>query len=170
MTGQSNRIVAREELSRLRDSHRDDRIVFTNGCFDLIHAGHISLLNRAGEEGDFLVVGVNSDDSVGRLKGGGRPLMKLEERLSILVALRPVDYVTVFEENTPLETIRALKPDVLVKGAEYEIDEIVGADVVEENGGKVIRVDMVEGRSTTAIINRIRESRVDSGDRSVDSK
>lgn len=166
----NDRVIAREELEVFREQHRQDKIAFTNGCFDLIHIGHVTLLERASGLGDFLVVGVNSDDSVRNLKGEGRPLMRLEERVSILLALEVVGYVTVFEENTPLKTIELLKPDILVKGAEYKTDEIVGAEVVRNNGGKVVRVEMVGEKSTTALINRIKELKTGSEERSDDCK
>ena len=151
-----NRILDREHLKRLSEEGIGQRVVFTNGCFDLIHAGHVRLINEARSMGDLLVVGINSDESVSRLKGPSRPLITDNDRAYILLNFRAVDYVTIFAEDTPLEVIKALRPDVLVKGAEYEKGDIVGADFVESAGGRVVRVDMFEGRSTSAIIERIK--------------
>ena len=131
------------------------RIVFTNGCFDILHKGHVTLLDTARAFGDCLVVGINSDDSVRRLKGEGRPLNVSEDRAEVLLALRSVDYVTIFGEDTPIETIEALEPDVLVKGAEYGSGEIVGEDFVLGKGGRVERIEMVKGYSSSGIIEKI---------------
>jgi len=132
------------------------QVVFTNGCFDMLHPGHIWQLLQAKRHGDFLVVGLNSDDSVRRIKGSGRPLTPQLERGLMLAALRPVDLVLIFEEDTPLELIEAVRPDVLVKGADYEEDEIIGAPFVRSIGGVIVRVPMLEGFSTTSFIRRIR--------------
>jgi rfaE bifunctional protein nucleotidyltransferase chain/domain len=132
-------------------------VVFTNGCFDLLHPGHVSLLERARAEGDVLVVGINSDPSVARLKGAGRPIVPQEERAEVLCALEAVTRVVVYDEDTPREIITALLPDVLVKGANWAPDAIVGREEVEAAGGRVVRVDVVPGRSTTAIVDRIRQ-------------
>ncbi len=153
------RILARAELPRFRARSRSARIVFTNGCFDILHRGHVELLAKARSFGDCLVVGLNSDASVSRLKGAPRPLVGEEDRAAVLLGLRSVDYVTVFDEDSPLETITALEPDVLVKGAEYGPGEIVGEEFVESHGGRVERVAMVAGYSTTALIERIRADR-----------
>jgi len=152
----SGRVLARGELDGFRREHREKRIVFTNGCFDILHPGHVDLLEKARALGDMLVVGLNDDGSVRRLKGAARPFTGEGDRAEILLALASVDFVTVFGEDTPLETIEALRPDVLVKGAEYAHGEIVGARFVEEHGGRVERVAMLPGYSTTAIIERIR--------------
>lgn len=136
---------------------REPRLVFTNGCFDLLHRGHVSLLERARALGDLLVVGLNSDASVRRLKGPGRPLVPVEDRAYLLASLRPVDAVTIFEEDTPLALIRALLPDVLVKGADYRPDEVVGAEVVRAAGGDVHLLPLDEGRSTSGLLERIRQ-------------
>ncbi len=151
------RMLARGELDGFRREHGSKRIVFTNGCFDILHRGHVDLLERARSLGDVLVVGLNSDSSVRRLKGAARPFVGEEDRAEVLLALASVDFVTVFDEDTPLETIAALRPDVLVKGAEYAHGEIVGARFVEEHGGRVERIDMLPGYSTTAIVERIRK-------------
>jgi rfaE bifunctional protein nucleotidyltransferase chain/domain len=153
------RILAREDLGPFRAKNRHARIVFTNGCFDVLHRGHVDMLARARAFGDCLVVGVNTDQSVARLKGAPRPLVGEEDRAYVLLALRSVDWVTLFEEDTPLETIMALEPDVLVKGAEYEHDEIVGASFVEQRGGRVERVAMLRGYSTTSLMEKLRSSR-----------
>jgi len=133
-------------------------VVLTNGCFDLLHPGHIALLEAARREGDILVVALNSDASVRGLKGEGRPLISENERAEILLALEPVDRVLVYHEPTPLETILALGPDVLVKGADWAADEIVGATEVEAAGGRVVRVALQPGRSTSMLVERIRRS------------
>jgi D-beta-D-heptose 7-phosphate kinase/D-beta-D-heptose 1-phosphate adenosyltransferase len=134
------------------------RVVFTNGCFDLMHVGHVRYLAAARDAGDLLVVAINDDASVGRLKGPERPLVPEAARAEVLAALAAVDYVTVFSEDTPAEVIAALLPDVLVKGADWAPDQIVGRDVVEANGGRVLLVPVVEGFSTTALVERLRRS------------
>jgi rfaE bifunctional protein nucleotidyltransferase chain/domain len=133
-------------------------VAFTNGCFDLLHPGHIALLQAARSEGDLLVVGLNSDASVRRLKGEGRPIFPEGERAETLLALEAVDAVVVYDEATPLEVIVALRPDVLVKGADWAEDAIVGRREVEAAGGRVVRVELVPGRSTTSLVERIRRS------------
>jgi D-beta-D-heptose 7-phosphate kinase/D-beta-D-heptose 1-phosphate adenosyltransferase len=132
------------------------RVVFTNGCFDLLHPGHVALLEAARAEGDLLVVGVNSDRSVRELKGAGRPAIPEAERAEALLALEAVDRVVVYDDPTPAAVIGALVPDVLVKGADWAADAIVGADVVTAAGGRVVRVGLVPGRSTTALLERAR--------------
>jgi D-beta-D-heptose 7-phosphate kinase/D-beta-D-heptose 1-phosphate adenosyltransferase len=133
------------------------RVAFTNGCFDLLHPGHVALLERARAEGDLLVVAINSDASVRRLKGPGRPLLPEAERAEALLALEAVDRVVAYDEPTPQELIEALRPDVLVKGADWAHDAIVGREVVERDGGRVVRVEIVPGRSTSRLLERIRE-------------
>jgi len=132
------------------------RVVLTNGCFDLLHPGHLALLEAARAEGDRLVVAVNSDASVRALKGGGRPVTPERERSELLLALEPVDRVVVYGEPTPIEVVRALLPDVLVKGADWAEDAIVGRVEVEAAGGRVVRVALVPDRSTTGILQRVR--------------
>ena len=134
------------------------KVVFTNGCFDILHAGHVAYLTEARSLGDCLVVGLNSDDSVRRLKGPGRPVNTVGARAKVLGALRCVDFVVVFGEDTPLGLIERIRPDVLVKGGDWEGREIVGADVVERSGGRVVTVPFEEGFSTTSIIRRIRRT------------
>ena len=131
------------------------KIVFTNGCFDLIHAGHVDYLSRSRAMGDILIVGLNSDDSVRRLKGEIRPILNEEERAFILNNLKPVDYVILFSEDTPQKLIEELLPDILVKGSDWAIDEIVGADEVIANGGEVKTVEFVNNQSTSKIIQKI---------------
>ncbi len=133
-------------------------MVFTNGCFDILHLGHIDYLEKARFLGDKLVVGLNDDDSVRRLKGESRPINNLKARSSMLAALEFVDAVVPFEEDTPLSLISSLLPDVLVKGNDYTIDNIVGADVVIENGGRVETIELVKGYSTTTIINKLKHN------------
>lgn len=132
------------------------KIVFTNGCFDVLHFGHVHYLLQAKELGDVLVVGLNSDDSVRRLKGPSRPINGEKERAFVLAALACVDYVVVFEEDTPKELIETVRPDVLVKGGDYALDQIVGADFVTRNGGSVTTLPFVEGFSSTRIIEQLK--------------
>jgi D-beta-D-heptose 7-phosphate kinase/D-beta-D-heptose 1-phosphate adenosyltransferase len=134
------------------------RVVFTNGCFDLVHAGHVRYLEAARALGDALVVGLNDDASVRRLKGAGRPILALAERAAVLAGLTAVDHLVAFAEDTPLALIEILQPDVLVKGADWAADDIVGRDVVLARGGRVERIDLVPGVSTSEIIRRIRAS------------
>ncbi|MGA2192270.1 MAG: D-glycero-beta-D-manno-heptose 1-phosphate adenylyltransferase [Nitrospirota bacterium] len=131
------------------------KVVFTNGCFDILHTGHIRYLNLAKSYGDVLVVAVNSDASVRKIKGDKRPIMPQDERAEMVAALGMVDYVTVFEEENPHRIISELLPDVLVKGGDWDIDMIVGRDIVEASGGKVYSVPYIEGASTTGIIERV---------------
>jgi D-beta-D-heptose 7-phosphate kinase/D-beta-D-heptose 1-phosphate adenosyltransferase len=138
---------------------RPGRVVFTNGVFDLLHPGHVELLEQARREGDALIVGVNSDVSARLLnKGTDRPLVPQAARARVLAALEAVDCVVLFDEATPLELISELTPDVLVKGADYARDQSVGADLVEKRGGRVVRVQLVEGFSTTKLVERLRAS------------
>ncbi|MBM4255166.1 MAG: D-glycero-beta-D-manno-heptose 1-phosphate adenylyltransferase [Deltaproteobacteria bacterium] len=130
-------------------------IVFTNGCFDILHPGHIHTLTHAKAQGDVLIVGVNSDASVKRLKGERRPILNQDERVVMLSALEAVDYVTIFDEDTPLALIQLLQPHVLVKGGDWNSEAVVGREVVEANGGKVVLIPYQEGLSTTGIIERI---------------
>lgn len=141
----------------LKSKTQNKKIVFTNGCFDILHAGHITYLKKAKELGDLLVVGVNSDASIRRLKGSSRPINTIQDRTLLLCALEIVDFVIPFEEDTPYELIQAVHPDVLVKGSDYAVESIVGRDIVQNNGGLVVTIPLVEGKSTTEIINKIRE-------------
>lgn len=146
--------AAVERRARWRAEGR--RVVFTNGCFDLLHPGHVALLEAARAQGEVLVVGLNSDRSVRALKGPGRPVLPVAERREALLALEAVDAVVVYDEPTPLEIIRRLLPDVLVKGADWEEHRIVGRDEVVLAGGRVVRVPLVPGRSTSLLLERIR--------------
>lgn len=134
---------------------KEKKLVFTNGCFDVLHAGHCLYLFEARKLGDFLLVGINTDDSVRKLKGAGRPIVALERRMYVLASLEFVDAVIPFEEETPLELIMFVKPEILVKGEDYEIDEIVGAKEVLQWGGKVVRAPFLKDSSTTNIIEAI---------------
>jgi D-beta-D-heptose 7-phosphate kinase/D-beta-D-heptose 1-phosphate adenosyltransferase len=131
------------------------RVGFTNGCFDLLHPGHVRLLTEARGACDRLVVGLNSDASVKRLKGEGRPVQAQEARAEVLAGLEAVDVVVIFEEDTPLELLKRVRPKVLVKGADYRIDQVVGRELVEANGGEVVLVDLVPGYSTTRLVKRM---------------
>lgn len=148
-----DRSSLKAELERRRAS--GDSIVFTNGCFDLIHVGHLRYLEAAKKLGDRLIVAINSDDSIERLKGPSRPILPEQQRARVLAALACVDYVTVFEEDTPDALLELLRPEILVKGANYGVDGVVGRDFVEAYGGKVLTVELTEGRSTTAIIEKV---------------
>ena len=131
------------------------KVVFTNGCFDILHAGHVHYLSGARSAGDALVVGVNSDASVQRLKGEKRPIAPVTDRCTVLSGLEAVDALVIFDEDTPEQIIEKLLPDVLVKGADWPMDEIVGAETVLAHGGEVTTIEFLEGRSTTSIIDRI---------------
>ncbi len=153
------RVVSREELAAVCRSEREAgrTVVFSNGCFDILHHGHVDYLARAKALGDVLVVGVNTDDSVRRLKGPTRPVVAEDDRAAVVAALGVVDYVCLFSEDTPYELIAHIVPHVLVKGAGYSRETIVGADVVEDAGGRVVAMEALEGHSTRDIIARIHE-------------
>jgi len=153
------RVVSQDELIlHIAERKRNgQRVVFTNGCFDLLHPGHIRCLEQARAQGDLLVVAINSDASVRQLKGPPRPLVPVEERAEVLAALAAVDYVVVFDAPTPRELIAGVLPDVLVKGGDWGRDEIVGGEEVEAAGGRVVSVPLVPGYSTTALLERIRK-------------
>ncbi len=140
------------------------RIVFTNGCFDILHAGHVQYLEQARELGDVLIVGLNSDSSIRRLKGLGRPIVAQQDRASVLAALGCVDYVVVFDTDTPLELITLLRPNVLVKGGDWQVKDIVGSDAVLSEGGKVLSLPFREGLSTTSLIRRIMRLETEQGE------
>ena len=150
-------ILPLEQLLKVLEGERKKgkKIVFTNGCFDIIHAGHVDYLKKAKTLGDILVVGLNSDESIKRIKGENRPIIPQEMRAEVLSSLKPVDYVVVFEEDTPERLIKAIKPDILVKGGDWEINKIVGKDFVESYGGKVLTIPFTYDISTTKIINTI---------------
>ena len=151
------KIIKRDELKEKVQALKKagKTIVFTNGCFDLLHVGHVRYLNAARAEGDVLVVGLNSDHSVREIKGPRRPIVPENERAEVLASLACVDFVTLFDEPDPMVTIRSLVPDVLVKGADWDADAIVGRDGVEAAGGRVVRVPLTQGASTTRTIERI---------------
>ena len=153
------KVLGREELLARHGRPREGRLVFTNGCFDLLHPGHVLYLHEARALGDALVVGLNTDASVRRLKGPGRPLVEGDARAIVLAGLGCVDAVTLFDEDTPRELVAALLPDVLVKGGDYAPDAVVGREDVEAAGGEVRILPFVAGHSTTEIVRRIREGR-----------
>lgn len=157
----SNRLIARSGIGRLsaRLRRAGRKIVFTNGVFDILHRGHVDYLRQARSFGDILIVGLNSDASVRRLKSAGRPLQSQRDRAAILLALEMVDYVVIFGEDTPDKLIRQIKPAVLVKGADYKISEIVGADIVRSYGGQVKRARLTSGRSTSRIARLLARGR-----------
>jgi len=142
-------------LKNLQNQGR--KAVFTNGVFDLLHLGHVTYLQEARKKGDLLVVGLNSDASVRRIKGPLKPLLPVEERAEMLLALACVDYTTFFEEDDPYNIIKILRPDVLVKGGDWAIDKMIGGDLVQSWGGQVLNIPVVEGRSTTNLIQMVRE-------------
>jgi rfaE bifunctional protein nucleotidyltransferase chain/domain len=154
--GPETRILGRGELLDTFRPPRDQRVVFTNGCFDILHRGHVEYLYAARRLGDVLVVGVNTDPSVRRLKGPDRPVVALDDRLYVLAGLACVDAVTPFGEDTPRELIAELLPDVLVKGGDYEPDEVAGAEEVRAAGGDIVILPFIEGRSTSTLIHRLR--------------
>jgi rfaE bifunctional protein nucleotidyltransferase chain/domain len=148
----TNNVLAADALARrLGRMRRGKTVVFTNGCFDLVHAGHLKVLEWARRQGDLLVVGLNADASVRRLKGPRRPILPLNDRAALMAALKPVDFVTWFTEDTPRNLIRRLRPEVLVKGGDWTADAIVGREFVK----KVVRIPLLKGRSTTGIIEKI---------------
>ncbi|MFI5251926.1 MAG: D-glycero-beta-D-manno-heptose 1-phosphate adenylyltransferase [Bacteroidota bacterium] len=153
------KVVTLDELKCERERLRTEKkkVVFTNGCFDIIHRGHVEYLKGAKAMGDALIVGVNSDSSVRRIKGPGRPIVNEADRMYVLATLIPVDYVCLFDEETPYELIAAIVPDVLVKGSDWDVGSIIGRDIVEAGGGKVATIQFVQDRSTSSIIKKILE-------------
>jgi rfaE bifunctional protein nucleotidyltransferase chain/domain len=149
--------ISREQAFHWREHIRQkgQKLVFTNGVFDILHSGHTTYLEAARNMGDAMIIGCNTDASVKRLKGESRPIQSEEDRAKVLAALRCTDAVIFFDEDTPLEVITFLQPDILIKGADYAIENIAGADVVIASGGKVLTIDLVEGRSTSNVIERI---------------
>ena len=152
-------IKSNKEIKEIREQlkKQNKKVVFTNGCFDLIHSGHVDYLVKAKEMGDVLILALNTDESIKRIKGDKRPILKQDERAFIVSNLKPVDYVTFFNEDTPAEIISELIPDVLVKGADWSIDKIIGRDIVEANGGEVKTIKFVNDQSTSNIIKIIKE-------------
>jgi len=155
-----DKIKSKKELKSILDEFKKQgkKIVFTNGCFDIIHYGHVSYLEKAKKEGDILVVGLNSDESVRKIKGQKRPVIDEKDRAGIVAALESVDYVTIFEEETPLALIKYILPDVLAKGGDWEEQNVVGRDIVKNIKGKVAIIPFVEGKATTNIINKIKNT------------
>jgi rfaE bifunctional protein nucleotidyltransferase chain/domain len=149
-------VLARNEVKSFitlwRERHKGKQIIFTNGCFDLLHVGHIRYLSEARALGDFLFVGLNSDSSVRKLKGCHRPIQNENDRAEILSSLKPVDVTCIFSEETPLELIKQVRPDVLVKGGDWKKENIVGSEFVESYGGKILSLQFVDGKSTTSLI------------------
>ncbi len=152
------KILSPRRLAMLLKKRGKKKIVFTNGCFDILHAGHVGYLERARKLGDLLIVALNTDASTSRLKGPTRPINPLEDRSKVIAALESVSQVTWFDEDTPLRLIQTLKPDVLVKGGDYEVKKIVGYDEVTARGGKVRVLPFLEGRSTTRILSKAKET------------
>ena len=155
----TDKVKTQDELIPILDTLRKKgkKVVFTNGCFDILHVGHVRYLKEAKGYGDILIVAVNSDSSVKTIKGDKRPIVSQSERAEVVAALEMVDYVTMFDEDTPYNVIKKLQPDVLIKGGDWTIDRIVGRDIVEARGGKVIAIPFIEGASTTGIVERVLE-------------
>ena len=153
----NSKVKTLPELKKISEKLRKNakKIVFTNGCFDLLHLGHIYYLEKAKKKGDVLIVALNSDSSVRRIKGSKRPILPETDRARIIAALESVDYVVVFNELTPLKVIKALKPNVLIKGRDWKVDNIVGKDVVRSTGGRVATIPLLKGRSTKLIIKKV---------------
>ncbi|MBI5805398.1 D-glycero-beta-D-manno-heptose 1-phosphate adenylyltransferase [candidate division TA06 bacterium] len=152
-----NKIKSISEAQTIRQQARaaGKKVVFTNGVFDILHRGHVEYLQKARELGDLLIIGLNSDSSVRRIKGPKRPLCGQEDRAIVLSALACVDHIVLFDEDTPQKLIEALVPDILVKGADYSVEQIVGADIVLKNGGEVLPIELTPGRSTSGLIKKI---------------
>jgi len=153
-------LIKRDKIGEVIDSQKKDgkKIVFTNGCFDILHVGHLRYLEEAKMFGDILVIGLNSDASVKRLKGEKRPIVSQEERAEMLLGLKCVDYVVMFDEDTPVELLKDVKPDVHVKGGDYTKERLPEAEIVEKNGGRVEIVSLINGKSTTNIVKKIKET------------
>jgi D-beta-D-heptose 7-phosphate kinase/D-beta-D-heptose 1-phosphate adenosyltransferase len=151
-----HKLISQDAVLYFRETHKDKKIVFTNGCFDILHVGHIRYLQKARLLGDILVIGLNSDISVKRLKGELRPINTEKDRAELLCALEYVDYVVIFNEDTPRKLIKKIQPDILVKGGDYKPDDVVGKDIVEARGGRLELLQFIEGKSTTNIIERIK--------------
>jgi D-beta-D-heptose 7-phosphate kinase/D-beta-D-heptose 1-phosphate adenosyltransferase len=151
-----SRTALKRKVNELKNAGK--RVVFTNGCFDIIHYGHVKYLEAAKRKGSVLIIGMNSDASIRRIKGSSRPIVTEKERAYVLASLECVDYVTIFDEDTPQKLIAALLPDILVKGADWKGKEVAGSDVIKANGGKVQFISYVPGCSTTNIIERILKS------------
>lgn len=155
-------LISLELLSKLTKElkNQNKKIVFTNGCFDILHAGHARYLSQAKQLGDVLILGLNTDSSVSRIKGPNRPINNENDRAEVLSALKSVDYVVLFDEETPINLIKEIVPDYLVKGGDYVANEIVGYDIVKQNGGETVIIPLLEGRSTTKIIEKSQNKNV----------
>lgn len=154
-----NKIVSKEQLINiLQSKNKSDKTVFTNGCFDLVHRGHIEYLSQARDLGDLMVIGLNTDASVSRIKGEHRPLQDEKSRALVLAAMSFVDYIILFDEETPHSLIEAIQPDVLVKGSDYKIEDVVGYDIILAKGGTVQTIELTEGYSTSKIEEKIKSS------------
>ena len=146
----------KKDIISLRKKNK--KIVFTNGCFDLLHPGHIKVIRESKKLGDILIVALNSDSSVRKLKGNGRPVVKAPERAHLIALMDDVDYVVIFNELTPLKIIRELKPDIITKGGDYKVDEIIGSDFVKSTGGRVVTIPLLKNHSTSRLIKNINNS------------
>ena len=153
----NNKIKSLAPLKKVLRRYKNKRVVFTNGCFDLLHRGHVEYLKKAKSLGDILIVGLNSDASVRRLKGKARPITPQMDRANIVASLESVDFVTIFNDMTPLRLIDELRPNILVKGADWEKDKIIGSKIVKSCGGKVVVVKFLKGYSTTKLLNAIKK-------------
>ena len=147
--------IIKNEIQPLQQQGK--KIVFTNGCFDILHAGHVDIFQQARNLGDVLVVAVNSDISIKKIKGEKRPVVPQEQRMQVLAALEAIDYVVIFEEEDPFQVIKELQPDILVKGGDWPIETIVGREIVEKKGGKILSIPLMEGISTTNIIEEVKK-------------
>jgi rfaE bifunctional protein nucleotidyltransferase chain/domain len=161
MSSSKSKIIPRTEIGRLCDRLRRQKkkIVFTNGVFDIIHMGHVHYLTKAKAMGDVLIIGLNTDASVRKFKASDRPINKQADRAGVLAALEMVDYIVMFGEETPGKLIEQVKPDILIKGSDYKLNEIVGADFVQSYGGRVRRIKLLKGRSTSSILTKRRKRR-----------
>ncbi|MDD2622260.1 MAG: D-glycero-beta-D-manno-heptose 1-phosphate adenylyltransferase [Bacteroidales bacterium] len=155
-----NKIITLENYLSIQSNHNieNKKVVFTNGCFDILHQGHVDYLAQAADYGDLLIIGLNSDDSIRRIKGKHRPIMDQNARAILLAALVFVDYVIIFEEDTPYQLIQNIKPDILIKGNDYTEESMVGSDIVKAKGGKIITIPLVPGISTTHIVQKIKNT------------
>lgn len=144
-----------DQAKKFLEDNKDKKVVFTNGCFDILHSGHVAYLNEAKKQGDVLFLGLNSDESIKRLKGENRPINSEKDRKFVLENLRSIDFVEVFEEDTPYELIDAVKPDLLVKGGDWAVEQIVGHDIVLAAGGEVRSLVFIDGYSTTGLISAV---------------
>lgn len=152
-----NKVITLDKLKEILSKRGNKKVVFTNGCFDVFHVGHLRYLKESAKLGDILVVGVNSDSSIKRLKGSNRPIVTEDERTELLSSLYFVSYIVLYDDDTPCNILRTIKPDIITKGGDYNVNEVVGKDIVEEYGGKVVLCPLVDNKSTTDIINKVLE-------------